>query len=100
MPLICPYSFLPWSASRRSPPQIDQPDHLGADPDAGPKGRATLTAELTLDAVRGPGRADAAPAAVSQDGLARRPGRRQGLKPERDPAQRRPAAARLQRDAR
>lgn len=57
------YSFLPWSR-RGIATRIDQADHLGATPDAGPAGRATLTAEITIESVPVPGAADPGPTAV------------------------------------
>jgi hypothetical protein len=74
------YSFLPWSR-RGIAAQIDQADHLGATPDAGPAGRATLTAELTVEAVAVPGAADPGPTAVSRTVSLVGPGDVQGLTP-------------------
>lgn len=59
------YSFLPW-ARRGVAASIDQVDHLGATPAAGPAGRATVSASLRLETVPAPGAPAAAPAAVSQ----------------------------------
>ncbi len=59
------YSFLPWSR-RGIATQVDQEDHLGATPSAGPKDRATFTASITLESVPVPGAVAVAPSAVSQ----------------------------------
>ncbi|MDF1489002.1 hypothetical protein [Tessaracoccus caeni] len=59
------YSFLPWSR-RGIATRVDQVDHLGAAPDAGPKDRATLTASLTVESLPVPGAPTVAPVAVNQ----------------------------------
>ncbi len=59
------YSFLPWSR-RGVAARIDQPDNLGATPAAGPAGRATLTAALTVTTVAAAGAPSTGPSAVSQ----------------------------------
>lgn len=43
------YEYLPWTR-RGIAAVIDQIDHLGTTPDAGPAGRATVTATLTVEA--------------------------------------------------
>lgn len=75
------YSFLPWSR-RGVATQVDQVDHLGATPDAGPKDRATLTASLTVESVPVPGAPTIAPVAVSQSVALVGPGDVKGFRPD------------------
>ena len=75
------YSFLPWSR-RGVATQVDQVDHLGANPDAGPKDRATLTASLTVESVPVLGAPTIAPVAVSQSVALVGPGDVKGFRPD------------------
>ena len=59
------YSFLPW-ARRGIAASIDEVDHLGFTPAAGPPGRATVTASVTVVTTPVPGAPAYGPAAVSQ----------------------------------
>lgn len=59
------YSFLPW-ARRGVSASIEQVDHLGATPAAGPKGRATVSAQLTVETVAVPGAPTLSPSGISQ----------------------------------
>ena len=59
------YSFLPWSR-RGISTRVDQTDHLGTTPAAGPKDRASMTASLTLESVPVPGAVAIGPTAVSK----------------------------------
>jgi hypothetical protein len=59
------YSFLPW-ARRGVAANIDQVDHLGITPAAGPAARATITAALTVEIVPVPGAPAAAPSAITK----------------------------------
>jgi hypothetical protein len=59
------YSFLPW-ARRGVAANIDQVDHLGTTPAAGPAARATVTAALTIEIVPVPGAPAAAPSAITK----------------------------------
>jgi hypothetical protein len=59
------YSFLPW-ARRGVAAGIDQVDHLGTTPAAGPPGRATVTAGLTVEIVPVPGAPAAAPSGITK----------------------------------
>ena len=45
------YTFIPW-LRRGVAAEISAPDRLGANPETGPVGRATLPVELTLDRVQ------------------------------------------------
>ena len=59
------YTFLPW-ARQGIAARIEQADNLGLDLTAGPKGRATLTASLELEALPVPGAQAPAPSTVSK----------------------------------
>ena len=59
------YSFLPWSR-RGISTRVDQTDHLGATPAAGPKDRASMTASITVESVPVPGAVAIGPSAVSR----------------------------------
>ncbi|NAZ74725.1 hypothetical protein GTQ99_04710 [Kineococcus sp. T13] len=74
------YSFLPWSR-RGIATRVDQVDHLGATPDAGPRDRATLSAALTLEAVPVPGAPALAPVSVTQQVSIVGPGDVRGFRP-------------------
>lgn len=59
------YTFLPW-ARRGVAASIDQVDHLGTTPAAGPAGRATVTAALTVEITPVPGAPAAAPSGITK----------------------------------
>lgn len=74
------YSFLPWSR-RGIAARIEQEDHLGKNPGAGPAGRATLTAHLTVESQPVPGAPASGPVSISQEVALVGPGDVGGLKP-------------------
>jgi hypothetical protein len=75
------YSFLPWSR-RGIAVRVDEVDHLGATPAAGPKDRATLTASITLESIPAAGAPTVAPQAIAQTVSLVGPGDVKNFKPE------------------
>jgi hypothetical protein len=75
------YSFLPW-ARRGVAASIDQTDHLGRTPAAGPAGRATVTASLTVDTVAVPGALATGPSTIAQTVAMIGPGDVKAFKPD------------------
>src|SRR4051794_27924132 len=79
-PSLSEYTFIGW-LRRGVAAEIDQPDTLGTDPDAGPDGHATLHVELALKTVAVPGAPETAPV-ISRDIAILGPGDVGGIKAE------------------